>query len=86
VIGAKPMEKDGSMSEAEMIACLERQMALLPPTGFDLSSEEQFFSVGEWLLVFEGIYVANKRHPNVFDQTEIAALESYFGVDMSDLV
>lgn len=54
------MEKDGSMSEAEMIACLERQMALLPPTGFDLSSEEQFFSVGEWLLVFEGIYVANK--------------------------
>jgi hypothetical protein len=41
------MEKDGGMSEAEMIACLERQMALLPQTGFDISSEEQFFSVGE---------------------------------------
>lgn len=34
------MEKGDSMSEAEMIVCLERQMALLRPTGFDLSSEE----------------------------------------------
>jgi hypothetical protein len=73
------------MTEKEMVESLERQLTLLRPTGFDLSSEEQFLSVGEWLLVFEGIYVGNKQHPNVLDPTEIAALESYFGVDMSDL-
>lgn len=73
------------MTEAEMIKSLERQMNRLMPTGFDLSMERRFFSVGEWLLVFEGIYVANKQHPNVLDPTEIAALDNYFGVDMSDL-
>ena len=68
-----------------MIVSLERQIELLRPTGFDLSMERRFFDVGEWLLVFEGIYVGNKRHPNVLDSIEIEALESYFGVDMSDL-
>ena len=60
-------------------------MNILVSTGFDLSMEKRFFYVGEWLLVFEGIYVANKRHPNVLDPAEIAALKGYFGVDMSDL-
>ena len=73
------------MTEVEMIKSLERQMNRLVPTGFDLSMERRFFHVGEWLLVFEGIYVGNKRHPNVLDPTEVTALESYFGVDMSDL-
>jgi hypothetical protein len=73
------------MTEKEMIASLQRQIELLRPTGFDLSSEDEFMYVGEWLLAFEGIYVGNKRHPNVLDQKEVSDLEDYFGVDMSDL-
>ncbi len=73
------------MTESEMIDSLERQMGRLVPTGFDLSMERRFFNAGEWLLVFEGIYVGNKRHPNVLDPTEIEDLERYFDVDMSDL-
>ena len=73
------------MTEAEMIKSLERQINRLVQTGFDLPMERRFFHAGEWLLVFEGIYVGNKQHPNVLDPTEIAALETYFGVDMSDL-
>lgn len=73
------------MTEAEMIESPERQMALLQLTGFNLSSEKQFLSVGAWLLAFEGIHVGNKRHPGALDPVEIAALDRYFGVDMSDL-
>lgn len=73
------------MTEPEVIESLKRQLDRLAVTGFDLSMERRFFSVGEWLLVFEGIYVGNKRYPNVLDPAEIAALEAYFGVDMTDL-
>ncbi len=73
------------MTEKEMIASLERQTDLLRPTGFDLSSVDEFIFVGEWLLAFEWIYVGDRRHPNVLDPDEIHELEAYFGVDMSDL-
>ena len=73
------------MNEEEMVDILESQLNLLEEAGIDVSGDQEFFHVGEWLLAFEGVYVANRRHPGVLDGTEVKSLVDYFGVDMSEL-
>jgi len=73
------------MNEPEMTSLLKQQIVKLEPTGFDLAMDKQFLYVGEWLLAFEGVYVANQKYPGVLDPDDIQALTNYFGVDMSEL-
>lgn len=73
------------MREPEMIDCLERNLAKLRASGFDTALEDEFFFVGEWLMVFEGIFVGNRRYPGLLDPVEVAELDAYFGADMREL-
>jgi hypothetical protein len=73
------------MNENEMVGLLEKQLQRIKQLDVDVSGDQQFFDVGEWLLAFEGIYVANQRYPDALNQEEIKALVDYFGVDMSEL-
>lgn len=73
------------MNENEMIELLEKQLQRIKQLNIDMSGDQQFFDVGEWLLAFEGVYVENQKFPGVLDPDDIQALINYFGVDMSEL-
>ena len=51
------------MTETEMALLLEKQIAKLHEAGADMSMDQTFFRVGEWLLAFEGVYVMNRKLP-----------------------
>jgi hypothetical protein len=73
------------MTEEDMADILESQLDALEKAGIDMYSEQRCFYVGEWLIAFEGVYVANQRHPGVLDEADVKTLVDYFGVDMSEL-
>ncbi len=73
------------MTEKEMITLLEKLLSSLHRAGVDVSGDQIFFDVGEWLLAFEGVYVASRRLHGGRNTSEVEKLVSYFGVDMSEL-
>ena len=73
------------MTETEMALLLEKQIAKLHEAGADMSMDQTFFRVGEWLLAFEGVYVMNRKLPGVLDAADVRALNEFFGEDMSEL-
>lgn len=73
------------MTEDDMIAALETCVEQLEAAGQNTASVDQFLDVGEWLLAFEGLYVAHLDRPDLFDSQQIADLISYFELTQEDL-
>ena len=74
-----------SVTEDDMIAVLETCLDQLDTAGLGTASVDRFMDVGEWLLAFEGLYVAHLERPELFEDQTIADLIDYFELSQDDL-
>ena len=72
------------MTDKEAINLLEKQIMALVAAGVDMSTDQEFFRVGEYDLALEGVYVAHKKHPGVLDAKEVRSLVDDFGMDTTE--
>lgn len=72
---------DPHAEERAMIARLHAAVARFSEIGVETSITDEFLSVGEWDLAFEGLYIMNRKHPQVLPVAEFEALRDVFAPD-----
>lgn len=66
---------------AIMIDRLYDAVAHFTMIGVDTKKTKSFMEVGEWDLAFEGVYIMNRKHPQVLAPKEFEALREVFAPD-----